>query len=218
MNDDKSEFTREVELEHCKTTLKFVQKNIGDVSCVIWDAAIVLAKYLDLTCKSDNWLRGKNVLELGAGLGCAGLTAACLGANVVLTDLEEALPMLEKNIRVNEQVWKNLGGAAEAKVLKWGKDVNLDFKPDIVLLTDCVYYEESVQPLLHTLETLCDSDCGTYAILSQEERDTPKQVVVWKQFLEELNNRFKIEYIPISQQDPTYSSTDIHLMKIYKTK
>lgn len=77
--DDNDEFLRELELENCNQSLKFIQKNVGGVNCVIWDAAIVLAKYLDFTSKDNKWLRDKKVLELGSGLGCAGLTAACLG-------------------------------------------------------------------------------------------------------------------------------------------
>lgn len=59
-----------------------------------------------------------------------------------MTDLENALPMLEKNIKANEKQWKSLGGVAKAQALEWGKEVKLNFIPDIILLTDCVYYEE----------------------------------------------------------------------------
>ena len=79
MDDDKAVFIRELELDSCRTSLTFVQKKVGDVSCVIWDAALVLAKYIDVTSQKSKWLQGKKVLELGAGLGCAGITAACLG-------------------------------------------------------------------------------------------------------------------------------------------
>ncbi|XP_011499833.1 PREDICTED: protein-lysine methyltransferase METTL21D-like [Ceratosolen solmsi marchali] len=214
--DEDDTFVRELELESCNVTLKFFQKKVGDVSCVIWDAALVLAKYLDLISQNSKWLQGKQVLELGAGLGCAGLTASCLGAHVVLTDLESVVPMLKKNIIANEKQWRGSGGTAKAQILEWGKKIDLDFKPEIVLLTDCIYYEESIKPLLDTLENLCNSDNGTYAILSQEERETPKQIAIWKDFLTELNNRFKVKIIPISEQHPTFSNFDIHLMKIFK--
>lgn len=72
-------FIRELELESCNQTLSLHQQKIGDVSCVVWDAAIVLAKFIDFTCRDNNWLLGKKVLELGAGLGCVGMTAACFG-------------------------------------------------------------------------------------------------------------------------------------------
>lgn len=81
---DSDDFIRELELESQETTLNFIQKKIGDVNCVVWDAAIVLAKYLDFSSQKKKWLRDKKILELGAGLGCAGLSAACLGYLPVL--------------------------------------------------------------------------------------------------------------------------------------
>ena len=56
------------------------RKEVGDVSCVVWDAALVLAKYLEARCNDMlEWLRGRSVVELGAGMGCVVLTAACFG-------------------------------------------------------------------------------------------------------------------------------------------
>lgn len=56
----------------------------GDVGCVVWDAAIVLAKYLETKAFCDpeagtNLWSGKTILELGAGTGVVGLMAATLG-------------------------------------------------------------------------------------------------------------------------------------------
>ena len=45
-------------------------------------------------------LAGQRVIEIGAGVGLAGLTAAQLGAQVVLTDLPDVLPGLHCNIEV----------------------------------------------------------------------------------------------------------------------
>lgn len=73
-------FPREIDIEVCLKTLKIYQKMEGDVNCVVWDASLVLAKYLETMCqhKSD-FLSGIKVLELGSGLGVVGLTAATLG-------------------------------------------------------------------------------------------------------------------------------------------
>ncbi|XP_014233390.1 protein-lysine methyltransferase METTL21D-like [Trichogramma pretiosum] len=213
---DSDSFTRVIQLDNCGKTLTFRQNILGRTNVVVWDASIVLASYLDRSCRFENWLCGKRVLELGAGLGCAGLTAACYGAHVVLTDLDDALPYTEKTARQNRNEYEKCGGTVDCRVLKWGKEIDLDFQPEIILVSDCVYYEESLEPLLSTLDTLLSNGTGVHAILSQEQRDTPKQVIVNKKFLEELNKRFKVTYIPITDQHPVYASSDIHLMKISK--
>ncbi|XP_012263632.1 protein N-lysine methyltransferase METTL21D-like [Athalia rosae] len=218
MDDDNDIFIREFELESRKVTLTLYQKEVGEVSCVVWDASLVLAKYLDVLCRDDrlgkDWLLNKKVLELGAGLGCVGMTAACLGAEVVLTDLANVLPALNKNIEMNKHHWKNCGGSAKAQELAWSKDAVIDFKPDIVVLADCVYYTESIEPLLNTLERLCGATSNTYALLSQEERDTPNQKPVWSQFVDAIKKRFKITPVMLAEQHPTYSSHDIRLLKL----
>lgn len=73
-------FPREIDIEICLKTLKIYQKLEGDVNCVVWDASLVLAKYLETMCHHRaDFLSGTKVLELGSGLGVVGLTAATLG-------------------------------------------------------------------------------------------------------------------------------------------
>ncbi|XP_012276783.1 protein-lysine methyltransferase METTL21D [Orussus abietinus] len=212
-------FTRELTLDSCNKTLTFYQRVVGDVSSVVWDASIVLAKYLDTLAAIDrngiNWLCGKIVLELGSGLGCVGMTAACLGAQVYLTDLESALPMLKYNVKMNEK-WKDSGGSVIVQALDWCTDLSLNTKPDLVVLADCVYYKESIKPLLDTLDTICKGDKHSEIIFCQEERNTPGQIPIWQEFIDQLKLRFNVERIPLSEQHPVYCSSDIHLMKLSK--
>ena len=78
-------FPREIDIEVCLKTLKIYQKLEGDVNCVVWDASLVLAKYLETMCQSKpDFLSGIRVLELGSGLGVVGLTAATLGLAVFI--------------------------------------------------------------------------------------------------------------------------------------
>lgn len=73
-------FEREYDLEKELGTLVFSQLEEGDVNCVVWDAALVLAKFLEVKATQQlGWLKDKRVIELGAGLGCVGLVAACYG-------------------------------------------------------------------------------------------------------------------------------------------
>jgi predicted nicotinamide N-methyase len=53
------------------------QKGVGDVNCVVWDAALVLAKYLEAIHNDmQDLLRDRSVVGLGAGMECVGLIAA----------------------------------------------------------------------------------------------------------------------------------------------
>ena len=63
----------------------------------VWPASAELALHM------AEIVPGKSVLELGAGAGLAGLASAALGAaRVVLTDLAENLPLLQRNAARNE--------------------------------------------------------------------------------------------------------------------
>lgn len=80
---DGTYFMREIE-KNDGSVLKLKQCYLGDVGCVVWDAAIVLSKYLETKRFFDpstgvNAWAGKRVLELGAGTGVVGLMAATLG-------------------------------------------------------------------------------------------------------------------------------------------
>lgn len=92
-----SAFTRE--LDCSGKTLHIKQLYVGDVGCVVWDAALVLAKFLENTshfppiqrqggdgrghighvvARSRFW-EGKKVVDLGSGTGVVGLAVAVLG-------------------------------------------------------------------------------------------------------------------------------------------
>lgn len=77
---DTKPYFRHFDLESINVTLKFCQYEYGDVNCVVWDAALVLAKYLEtLFIQTNDIFQSKKIIELGSGLGCVGLAAACFG-------------------------------------------------------------------------------------------------------------------------------------------
>ncbi|XP_034828438.1 protein N-lysine methyltransferase METTL21D-like [Maniola hyperantus] len=213
-------FPREIDIEVCLKTLKIFQKLEGDVNCVVWDASLVLAKYLETMCQSKpDFLSGIRVLELGSGLGVVGLTAATLGAQVTLTDLPEALPLLRLNIAENKSKIVSMGGYAIAESLVWG-DKNSDIHKqefDMIVLADCVYYEDAINPLLETLQCLNNTIKKRPTIyLTQELRDSEIQKKLWNDFCDKLAELFYVEKIPEEQQHVNYRSSDILLLKITK--
>ena len=77
-------FLREIELRVGESveSVRLDQKYEGDTGVVVWDAAIVLSKYLELI---SHHLAGAVCVELGAGTGAVGLSAATLGCHQVNT-------------------------------------------------------------------------------------------------------------------------------------
>lgn len=77
-----------------------------------------------LAANDSRLVRGKNVLEFGAGAGVPGLAAGVLGAKrVVLTDYPspELLQNLEGNVKRNAEVHNGLEGRVVVQGHVWGK-------------------------------------------------------------------------------------------------
>ncbi|XP_029114061.1 protein N-lysine methyltransferase METTL21D [Scleropages formosus] len=208
-------FVREIE-RNDGSTLRIQQCSEGDVGCVVWDAAIVLCKYLETkafwepAAGRNEWLQ-KRVVELGAGTGAAGLMAASLGARVTLTDLPELQHLLHLNMEENRSLVTQ--GDVRAGELTWGADVTeFQPEPDFILMADCIYYEQSVGPLLKTLRDLAGPH--TCVICCYERRTVGRNPAVEQTFFELLLQDFECHEIPLEQQDPEFSSPDIRILHI----
>ncbi|XP_057714568.1 protein-lysine methyltransferase METTL21D [Corythoichthys intestinalis] len=210
-------FVREIE-KNDGSLLSVSQCFVGDVGCVVWDAAIVLAKYLETKQFYDpssgvNLWAGRRVVELGAGTGVVGLMAATLGAHVNVTDLEDLQTLLKVNIQDNQTLISC--GSITAKVLKWGEDVSGFLPPpNYILMADCIYYEQSIIPLVKTLKLLSGPE--TCIICCYEQRTEGINPKVENQFFELLQQSFTCEEIPSSKQDCKFSSPDIHILHVRK--
>uniref|UniRef100_A0A8C8SKR0 Valosin containing protein lysine methyltransferase n=1 Tax=Pelusios castaneus TaxID=367368 RepID=A0A8C8SKR0_9SAUR len=197
------------------SALRLQQRGAGGVGCVVWDAALVLAKFLERRAPAlSPALSRRAVLELGAGTGAVGIMAATLGADVVVTDLEELQDLLNINIEKNKHL---VTGSIQAKVLKWGEDVK-EFlpAPDYILMADCIYYEQSLEPLLKTLKDLSGPD--TCIICCYEQRTMGKNPEIERKYFELLQMDFELEKVPLDEHDEEYRSEDIHILNIRRKK
>ncbi|KAK3624608.1 Protein-lysine N-methyltransferase rrg1 [Elasticomyces elasticus] len=117
-----------------------------------WASSYLLAKRLSiLREKLPRMGEEARILELGAGTGLVGLAAAViLQRTVVLTDLPEILPNLQRNVRDNAAVLATHGAKVETAVLDWShpEDFTLPYNGDrklpphtfpLILAADAVY-------------------------------------------------------------------------------
>ncbi|XP_067287224.1 EEF1A lysine methyltransferase 3-like [Pseudorasbora parva] len=141
------------------TILQNYCANLG-VSASVWDSALHLCRFLEEECVD---LRGKRIIELGAGTGLVGIATARLGAHVTLTDVPMALPQMERNVACNAPSTGWPSGAPAVLRLAWGRDHTLFSSSwDFVLGSDIVYLPESFPPLLDTLAHLSKDGAVVY--------------------------------------------------------
>ena len=96
----------------------------------LWDSALGIAAHL-IDRKSQIQNR-KSVLDLGCGMGFAGMTAAAMGAKVLLADIEADALLFA---RLNTLPWAN---RVRTRQLNWQSD-RLDESFDLILGADVLY-------------------------------------------------------------------------------
>lgn len=182
----------------------------------VWEAAYLLTAYLshdsnllfDPPCSifnADN-SRECTIMELGAGVGVAGIHLALelskarkllqngdnLHDTVVLTDLENVLDLLERNVKRAK-----LDGQSDISVLvralPWGSIKHADkIQQEIsprnlthIICSDLVYFPELLCPLLRCLIYLTQSTLSTNfveVIIGYKIRSHSKEETFWKAF------------------------------------
>jgi hypothetical protein len=143
-----------------------------------WDGALLLARYLEV-CSSS--VRGCRVLELGAGCGVVGIVAAALGAqSVLMTDLPSVLPLLQSNMDRNRHLNTNdstnhVIGMECCECDWYQQPLNsgiMDFSANVILVADCVWVQELVEPLLNTLHILVTTSSSGSTLKRDAGEDT----------------------------------------------
>eukprot|EP01051_Picozoa_sp_SAG22_P010213 SAG22_NODE_904_length_6586_cov_3.133498_8_plen_317_part_00 len=137
----------------------------GGCGSSVWAASAVLCRWLcsDRRCMYRTLcaVEGKTVIELGAGIGMAGMVCAKSGAKqVLLTDLPRQIPLLRRNITENFGPQQR---KVESSALSWGAQTPLP-RPDssrsvragwdLIVCSDLVYDAEEIPLLADTLARL----------------------------------------------------------------
>ena len=126
------------------------------------------------------------LLELGSGCGIAGIgfTAIYPNSHVLLTDLDDALSILRRNIHNATTSLRPLKVAEEcfldSQVLDWTKSFKLTDSNslDYILVSDCTYNCDSSPALVNTLSALVRGleNCTPEIIVSMKIRHPSEAV------------------------------------------
>ena len=152
---------------------KALSSNSDGTYARLWPTAVVLSRYL---CAHPELVRGKRVVELGAGGGAVGLVCAALGAQrVVITDVPAALQLLSDNLARNPELAAS--GRVSVAPCTWGDACHIGEllaagRFDVCVCCEVVYKqeEEVLLALAETQDRLLAEEAGAEVLLAYEFR------------------------------------------------
>ncbi|KAF1329477.1 putative n2,n2-dimethylguanosine trna methyltransferase, partial [Globisporangium splendens] len=160
----------------------------------VWDASTYLSEHLiafattlqtHSFCTQSSTGDVKTVIELGSGCGLAGLVAASLGGDVLLTDQHEAVELLQRNVAANA-ISPEEAARLHVAEYTWGTEPSQALprpKFDYILVSDCInpiYGAESWRNLARSIHALSDDHTVTY--LTHEKRGDDEAMVDFLEF------------------------------------
>ena len=174
-------------------------------------------------------MTGARVLELGAGMGLAGLALAALGARVLLTDVASVLPLLRVNadrnlsraaLAVSQPGWAAGVGGVSVAELDWenkatwhpqgdgdgGSACDARRPYDVVIACDCIYKESMVPSFVATL--LAHTSRRSLILVVNERRSD----AVVAAFDAGVAPHFSVRRVPRARQHPEYQHENIHML------
>ena len=147
-----------------------------------WASSFLLAKRLtSLQSNLPAIEEDGAVLELGAGTGLVGMSAAVVfRRHVILTDLPAIVPNLDRNVRANAAHISARGGFLSTAVLDWSKPEDFTLCEDttlpansfpLILVADPVYSTEHPTLLVTAIRYHLSKDADARVIIELPLRD-----------------------------------------------
>ncbi|KAI8602932.1 putative methyltransferase-domain-containing protein [Dissophora ornata] len=167
----------------------------GTTGLRTWEASFWLAEYL---IKHPETLAGKNVVDIGCGIGFLGIACAVLGAKkVMLTDGNtQVLTMAEQNIGYNDVLCPTT-----ASFLDWENFTNEQIaalEAEVLILSDLTYDPTNIVPLVTVLKAILVK--GVSAYMSSAIRN-PQTFIDFFAHIKQECTGVEIEEIPLQDAE-----------------
>ncbi|KIW81352.1 hypothetical protein Z517_04377 [Fonsecaea pedrosoi CBS 271.37] len=120
-----------------------------------WTSSVLLSRRLQ-DCRRYLPTEPTRVLELGAGTGLVGISAACIWkTHVLLTDLPQILPNLRGNLEQNQELITRSGGSTESRALDWVDETDTPKRDEdkfmVIVAADSIYSPEHPKMLVNAV-------------------------------------------------------------------
>eukprot|EP00026_Physarum_polycephalum_P007522 Phypoly_transcript_07584.p1 GENE.Phypoly_transcript_07584~~Phypoly_transcript_07584.p1 ORF type:complete len:344 (+),score=41.14 Phypoly_transcript_07584:586-1617(+) len=188
--------------------LSFKQLDFNSVGVAwkVWDAGIGFSRWI---IENRAIFAGKKILEVGAGLGISGLTAALFAEHVLLTDYTPTLlATLAENVKLNSTKYPEFKKSTKIMSLDWlSEQVPEPNTYDIVIGTEVVYDEKLVAPLANIIYNALPLNGIFYGVSASVRQGIPqfKECMHGIGFKVEVNS-FPTHLLPDSKLE--YGSND----------
>jgi len=206
-------FDGEFKIKEIPVEIKEESNSGKGTGLIIWDGSVLLSKYLEHAVD----LKGKRILELGAGTGLVGLSCGLLGATrVFLTDLGYTLDNLNANIVINSPRFPS-SDTVECFELDWTKPkddprlANLD----LVVAADVIWIEELVKPFVDTLVFIFKRNPSLRTVIFAHQTRALKTDRLLFNTLSD--NGFSFKPVPEGELHPDYKTNKLQVFKIFRT-
>lgn len=128
----------------------------------LWPAARMLAKVI----LRETWQPGQLALEMGCGLGLAGITALSQGLRIIFSDYDtSALHFAAVNARLNGFT------DFETRQIDW-RHPPADLRVPIIFAADLVYEVRNIAPIVQFIKAVLTPD-GTCFLTDQDRLPAP---------------------------------------------
>mmetsp|Transcript_9045 Transcript_9045/g.11773 ORF Transcript_9045/g.11773 Transcript_9045/m.11773 type:complete len:570 (-) Transcript_9045:1176-2885(-) len=201
-------YCREISLTKKRQLYILVASGDLGIAGRLWDSATVLLGYF---ASHPNIIRGKSLVELGAGTGAVGLGCAVLGCDrAIVTDLAPVLPLIEKNVMLNRDSLSN--SQVLVNECCWGVTKSDWSTVDMVIMSDTVYDPQGYVPLITTLKEICAVNPLCCIYWSHRHRN-PEDYRFFQMFSREFSTRLVQGVGPnFVNEEPVDSLSDLAKM------
>jgi len=188
----------------------------GTTGLRTWEASLRLSEYF---IQNPELCKGKNIIELGAGIGLLTLICAKMGAkSVIATDVNaDVIQRLHENIESNKPLLSESNLAIpQAGKLDWNEkeiDMSLYSDLDLIICADVIYNPENIEPLVNILSQFLKSIPTITIILCNPLR----QQSTYDLFLEQLNQHNITIYKELIDKVPVVFCHDEEFSQIQMT-